>query len=118
MFISRAFTCYQLAAAVDALLTPLADAPARPAVLVLGIDAMFLDEDLRLHERRYLFRRILDRLQALAQRGLPILITCLPGPTSDWTRTLALRARMLPDVRRALPVMEPRPIPHDVRQTA
>ena len=107
IFLSRAFTCHQLAGAVDELLFPLlTEIEYRPvAALILGVEEMFLDEDIRLEERRYLFERILTRTRKLADRGLPVLITCGRDGPNPWTLRLANEARMLPHVRKALPVM-------------
>lgn len=107
IFLSRAFTCHQLAAAVDELLGPLADAGTGGprAALILGVETMFLDEDIRLAERRYLFGRILTRSGELTRRGLPILITCGQAAPDPWARRLAAGARLLPDLRPALPVL-------------
>ena len=111
IFLSRAFTCHQLAGAVDELLRPLAgDRPVaalrRPVVaLILGVEEMFLDEDIRLAERRYLFGRILARTAELTRQGLPVLITCGQSGPNPFARRLAGHARMLPHIHKALPVL-------------
>ena len=107
IFLSRAFTCHQLAGAVDELLSPLlSELDRRPvAALILGVEEMFLDEDIRPAERRYLFGRILDRATKLSRHGLPVLITCDRSCPNPWDRRLAGAARMLPHVQQALPVV-------------
>jgi hypothetical protein len=92
LFLSRAFTCHQLVTAVETML-PGADgrpaggfalpasrslareAPLRPIVLLIGIDMLFVDEDLPLWERGYLFARLLDTLEAGRDRGLRLIAT-------------------------------------------
>ena len=106
LFISRAFTGHQLAGAVDELLAPLAEPGGPPrAALLLGVEALFLDEDIRLAERRYLYGRVVARSVALARRGLPVLLTCAPETPEPWRGGLERQARVvaLAQARRALP---------------
>ena len=74
-------------------------------MLILGVEEMFLDEDIRLAERRYLFGRILAGASALSRRGLPVLLTCGQSGPSPWGRRLADSARMLPHVQKVLPAL-------------
>jgi len=94
---------------VDELLWPLLDEiDRRPfAALILGVEEMFLDQDIRLAERRYLFGRILARTAELSRTGLPVLITCGQSGPNPWAHRLAATARMLPHVQLALPVVGP-----------
>jgi hypothetical protein len=98
--VSRAYTCHQLLGAAEALLGPLAGAAAEGDVLaaILGVDRLFIDEDLPLWERRYLFDAILTRAETLRRQGLPILITYGGEASSPWARAIAGRARMLPEL--------------------
>ena len=75
IFISRAYTCHQLLEAVATMLPPLAEHPTPPLVLILGLDRMFLTDELALEERRRVFERIVARAVRLVQRGLPLLAT-------------------------------------------
>lgn len=84
LFVSRAFTCHQLAAATIELLGPLARRNPPPLVLILGVDRLFLDEDIPRFERNHLFERILRETAALAAGGLPILMTCGMEPGNPW----------------------------------
>jgi hypothetical protein len=107
VFVSRAYTCHQLAEAADILLAPLADpdqrkTPLEPLVIILGIDRLFLDEDLALYERRHLYRRVLECAAWISQH-LPLLITFTGDPGSRWIRDLARTVRLLPESERALP---------------
>ncbi|GEM_PF-3108316 len=94
LWISRAYTCHQLLGGVETLLGPLAERPAPPAAAILGVDRLFLDEDLPLWERRYLFDRILTEAEALRRRGLPLLVTHVSEPdrSNPWLRRLGLPA--------------------------
>lgn len=68
VFISRSFTCHQLAACLS-----LATSQSFP-LIVLNLLATFQDENVSLHERKRLFTVCLSRLKQIA-RSSPILIT-------------------------------------------
>lgn len=102
IFISRAYTCHQLVEAVEAMLPPLAEQATAPLVALLGVDLMFHDEDLPLHERRYLYGRMLECARRLGRRGLPILITFGCEAENPWARRLRGVATLWPDVDKAL----------------
>jgi len=59
-------------------------------VTVLGIDTLFLDEDIPLYERRYLFQRSLLGLKAIRSAGIGCLITHHPPAeeTRPWLRMI------------------------------
>ncbi len=88
VFVSRAFTCHQLAGAVRTMLFPLLRDPCPPPALLLGVDHLFLDEDIPLFERQFLFDRILADAAELARRGMPLLITCGSELDNAWARQL------------------------------
>lgn len=102
VFVSRAYTCHQLASAVETMLEPLAAEPAPPVVGLLGLDRLFLDDDISLYERRYIFERIMTHAERHHDAGLPLFITYLGDAASPWARRLARTALMLPDARRAV----------------
>lgn len=109
IFVSRAYTCHQLATAARRLLAPLAQRATRAEpclALITGIEAMFLDEDLPLFERRYLFERTLQEAGLLARAGVPVLITHGDGRANDWTRRLSAHARPLRGVESILPELK------------
>jgi len=108
LFVSRAYTCHQLVGAVETMLPPLAAAAPPPPVLILGVDRLFLDEDLALNERQYLYERILRRAAALRRRGLPLLITFGGEPASPWARLLERRTRRAADFNQTLARIEER----------
>lgn len=103
VFVSRAFTCYQLAGAAQTLLDPLAQAAGPRVAVLLGLEEMFLDEDIRLKERRYLFERILRQTERLTAEGLPLLVTCGQGGKNIWMPQIARRVNILPDIHTILP---------------
>jgi hypothetical protein len=106
VFVSRAYTCHQLAEAAETMLPPLvteaagplADESEPPLVGLLGIDRLFLDEDLPLHERRHLYGRMLERAGLMHRRGLPIFITFVSDPAGPWARALGRAAPLLPEL--------------------
>lgn len=71
VLLSRAFTCYQVAALFDTML-PGQDLRRYP-VLVLDFLATFYDQDVRVPERRRLLRGCIRRLEALARR-VPVAV--------------------------------------------
>lgn len=104
VFVSRAYTCHQLAAAVETMLDPLIEgAPGGrppPLAAILGIERLFEDEDIALFERRHLFDRILTRARRLSRGGLALMITC-GAPRGEWARRLARVAPLGADPARA-----------------
>ena len=107
VFVSRAYTCHQLAEAADTLLAPLAElnrdkTSLDPLVIILGIDRLFLDEDITLYERRHLYRRVLQRITWISRR-MPLLATFMGDPESCWVRDLARTVRLLPEEECRLP---------------
>jgi len=74
VFVSRAFTIHQLAAAVH-MMQRLADRSPPPVLGVLGLDHLFLEETLRQIERRRVLGSILAELKQLCGRGARMLVT-------------------------------------------
>ncbi len=72
--VSRAATCHQIVSVVEEMILPLAEEPEGKMVLVLAIDTLFMDEDIPLFERRYLFDRILSGILQVSQ-SMGCLIT-------------------------------------------
>lgn len=105
IFVSRAFTCHQLAGSVTDLLAPLAHRAQPPLAMILGIERMFLDEDIPLFERKHLFGRILSEACALRRAGLPLLITCHADRDNPWAKTLEHETRVISDARGAADLM-------------
>lgn len=106
IYVSRAYTCHQLASSAETLLGALIAARPRPMVAVLGVDRLFQDEDLPLWEREFLYGRVLDHVRALHRRGLPVLVTfgdTLDGP---WARRLQAVARIVPSPEAVLGRLE------------
>lgn len=74
--LSRAFTCYQVLAMVQAV----AANPPREPLVILDFLATFLDEDVELKDARRLLERSLDCLAALSVSS-PVVISARPTPT-------------------------------------
>jgi hypothetical protein len=96
IFVSRAATCHQVVSVVEELLLPLCGDSTRKVVAVLGIDTLFLDEDIPLFERQYLFNRVLQGIIRIRSAGTGCLVTHSPrtkerSTSPDW-RTLLQRA--------------------------
>jgi hypothetical protein len=84
VYISRAYTCFQFLAALELL--PLEDEPA--CLMVLGVDHLFLKDELPVWERRFLFSKCQQALHQRQQLGAPILVTYDGGPNNEWARRL------------------------------
>ncbi|MCE5230519.1 hypothetical protein LLG95_13125 [bacterium] len=93
ILVSRAYTCHQLVAAVEELLADAARRDPDAAGAILGIDRLFLDDDIAIEERRHLYGRILDEAARLSRAGMPLLITFVGGPGSPWVKFLSQRRR-------------------------
>lgn len=93
--VSRAYTCHQLLGAVEAMLPKLLEHEPPPPVLLLGVDRLFLDEDLALWERRWLFGRIIEEAERLGRRGLPMVVTLTSLEGTPWARWVTGKARIL-----------------------
>ena len=113
VFVSRAYTCHQLLEATRGMLGPLAKERPAPLAMVLHVDHLFHDEDLPLHERRWLFDRIADGVAGLHRRGLPVVLTVCPagkggksGEENEWARRLGRVATVEADPERMLARLE------------
>ncbi len=90
--LSRAFTCYQMAALLEE--TP---AQAQPT-LVLDMLSTFYDEDVRIEEASHLLKGCLAELRRLAQAG-PLVVSAKQPPEACADR--AARASLLEQLRSA-----------------
>lgn len=106
IYVSRAYTCHQLASSAETLLGALIGARPRPMIAVLGIDRLFQDEDLPMWEREFLYGRLLEHVRALHRRGLPVLVTFNDPPNGPWARRLRSVARLVPSPEAALGRLE------------
>lgn len=88
ILVSRAYTCHQLVAAVEELLADAARRDPGAAGAILGVDYLFLNDDIAIEERRHLYGRILDEAARLSRAGMPLLITFLGEIESWWVRRL------------------------------
>lgn len=82
VYLSRAFTIHQMAALATEELPRLSIDPEPPLVVVLGIETLFLDEQVPHFEREHLFRRTLGALTTLRRRGFSLLATISPEDRS------------------------------------
>jgi len=106
IYISRAFTCYQLLAALEN--TPTSTQP----VLVLDFLATLYDENVPLSERKYILERCLRQIERLSH-GSGLAASAYPPPdTSDshclFERMQAAAVNVLTYETPALPILQPR----------
>jgi hypothetical protein len=83
LWVSRAATCHQVVSVVEEMLLPLTTQPGRKTIAVLAADSLFLDEDIPLFERQYLFRRLLEGMAEIRQAGVACLLTHSPESRGD-----------------------------------
>lgn len=89
IFITRAFTIHQLAAVTEQMLPPLVASHTPPAIAVLGLDNLFLEESLPSAERARVLRDILTNLKALRGNGARLLITYKrPSSMAAWWKPM------------------------------
>jgi hypothetical protein len=102
VFVTRAFTIHQLAAVTERMLPDLlrpGEPP--PAIAVLGLDHLFLEESLRVAERTRVLTAVMADLQGLSRGGAHLLVTHERLPEEQtWWKPLRefgdVRARALP----------------------
>ncbi len=75
IYLSRAFTIHQLSALATEKFPALPTKPEPPLLVVLGLESLFLDEQIPRFEREHFFRRTLRSLSQLRQRGFSLLVT-------------------------------------------
>jgi len=83
--LSRAFTCYQVLAMLEAV----AAAPPRGPLIVLDLLATFLDEDVELKDSQRLLTRSLACLRRLSQSA-PVVVSARPVPLISAARECLL----------------------------
>lgn len=77
IFISRAFTCFQMEAVITDRLLPFVRAKHSPVVIVFGLLDTFYDDQAPLHEVRGSIERIILALQRLKQEHVSVLLASL-----------------------------------------
>jgi hypothetical protein len=101
VFLSRAFTIHQFSALACEELPRLPTEPHPPLVIVLGMETLFLDEQLPRFEREHHFKKVLGSLVELRRRGFSLLATLGedgdPGAPSvkPWLRLLSRAADLI-----------------------
>ena len=97
IFISRAFTCYQMEAVITDRLPPFVRAKHSPVVLIFGLLDTFYDEQAPLWDVQSGVQRMMQALQCLKREGVSILIASTnAGPVPPARRGL------LPGVMRGM----------------
>lgn len=101
VFVTRCFTIHQLAAVTRGMLLPLLHGDGEPAITVLGLDHLFLEETLRVSERGLVLGGVMRDLDGLRAGGARLLVTHEAPPRAQafWRPMLEfgdMRARMLP----------------------
>jgi hypothetical protein len=97
IFISRAFTCYQMEALLTERLPAFVAARRSPVVLIFGLLDTFYDEQAPLFEVRNALERILGSLQALRDDGVALLLASM-----DVRPASPARASLFPRVAKAM----------------
>jgi hypothetical protein len=95
ILVARAFTAYQLDELIHRLDLPKTVEDAHGLIIISGVCAAFLDEDLTHTDAARLFYRSLWRLRDLAREGLTLLLTESEAPKQTH------RAHFLTDLFRA-----------------
>jgi hypothetical protein len=96
IFISRAFTCYQMEAVITDRLPAFVRRSRSPVVIIFGLLDTFYDEQAPFFEVKASLRRIIDALHALRDRNVAILLASmdmkLASPERNSLLPLLLRA--------------------------
>ncbi len=77
IFISRAFTCYQMEALITDRLPQFVQRKRSPVVIIFGLLDTFYDEQAPLFEVRGSLQRVVRSLQQLKQDGISVLLASL-----------------------------------------
>jgi len=89
IYVSRAFTCFQMEAVITDRLPAFVEKRRSPVVMIFGLLDTFYDEQAPLHEARAGLQRIIATLQALKQHNVALLLASLDlRPASDERKTL------------------------------
>ena len=89
IFISRAFTCYQMEAVIAERLQPFVRGRGSPVVLIFGLLDTFYDEQAPLRDVRLGVQRMLRALQGLKRDGVSVLVASTDvGPVPPARRGL------------------------------
>lgn len=97
IFISRAFTCYQMEALVTNRLPAFVRKSGSPIVLIFGLVDTFYDEQAPLFEVRESLRRIIASLRCLRSDGISVLVA-----SADLAPATVARNSLLPMVAGAM----------------
>jgi len=76
IFISRAFTCFQMEAVITDRLLPFVRERESPVVIIFGLLDTFYDEQAPLHEVRASLGRIITALRRLKAERIAVLLAC------------------------------------------
>ena len=89
IYVSRAFTCFQMEAVITDRLPAFVQARQSPVVLIFGLLDTFYDEQAPLHEVRAGLRRIIATLRMLKARNIALLLASADlRPASEERRDL------------------------------
>lgn len=97
IFISRAFTCFQMEAVITDRLPSFVLAKHSPVVIIFGLLDTFYDEQAPFHEVKASLQRILISLRSLKQQNVSVLLASL-----DLRPASAERAVLFPTVATAM----------------
>lgn len=97
IFVSRAFTCYQMEAVLTERLPAFVHQKHSPVVLIFGLLDTFYDEQAPLFEVRNALERILGALHALRNEGIALLLA-----SADIRPASSSRAGLFPRLAQAM----------------
>ena len=96
IYVSRAFTCYQMEALITDRLPEFLGRSRSPVVIVFGLLDTFYDDQAPLFEVRQSLRRIIASLQRLRQEGIAVLLA-----SQDLQPASGERGELFPALARA-----------------
>jgi len=97
IYVSRAFTCYQMEALITDRLPAFLERSRSPVVIIFGLLDTFYDEQAPLFEVRQSLQRIIVSLRHLRQKGIAVLLASL-----DLQPASRQRGELFPALARAV----------------
>ena len=111
--VSRAFTCYQLAASVERL-SRRVDTTDSAGIVCLGLLGTFYDEDVTWSEAQRLLQEVMAHLKSLAKRRLVLVTVRPPSPRAHNRVGLIQTLMQQADVVQVLPLAPRSQLPTQV----
>jgi hypothetical protein len=116
IFVSRAFTCYQMEALITDRLPVFVEKTASPSVIIFGLLDTFYDEQAPMFEVRKSLQRILTALHRLKSEGISVLLASLDVRLASNERS-SLLPRLASTMDRVYAVVEDEGRPRILRES-